>query len=68
MAEDARIHPTLLPIMYSMQSKQVAETSPLWFATASPYSRLTLGDSISINFIEQLPDSNGFTAILVVID
>ena len=43
MAEDARIHPTLLPIMYSMRSKQIAETSPLWFAKASPYSRSTLG-------------------------
>ena len=38
-----RIHPTLLLIMYSMRSKQVAETSPLWFAEASPYSRSTLG-------------------------
>ena len=27
-----------------------------------------LWDSISMDFIEQLPDSNGFTAILVVID
>ena len=43
MAEDARIHPTLLLIMYSMRSKQIAETLPLWFAKASPYSRSTLG-------------------------
>ena len=60
MAEDARIHPTLLLIMYSMRSKQITETLPLWFAKASPYSSSTLG-LIWLN-------SNGFTAILVVID
>jgi len=67
LARTPRLCQVILQVLYDLPPIQIPASPPIRTSQATPYSRETM-NSISMDFIEKLPTSSGYNAILVIVD
>src|SRR5882724_399096 len=67
LVQTSSLHQGLLQIVHHLFPCQTCMPQTLWTSQATSDSREAL-DSISMDFIEKLPPSFGYTSILVIVD